>query len=122
MFTTTDRKGIEMYLYWEDTEGSEYRIAKLEKENETYILETYEEELKKAIRKGCIGIGNIDFLQTVYESKELFPFFKNRIPDKQHPYIENILKNYGIEEYDEMKLLKATRGALQTDRYFLKED
>lgn len=111
-----------MYLYWEDTGGLEYKIAKLEKENDIYILEIYEEELKKAIKKGCIGIGNINFLQTVYKSKELFPFFKNRIPDKNHPYIENILKNYAIEKYDEMELLKATHGALQTDRYFLKNE
>lgn len=109
-------------LYWRDIENNKYCIAKLEKNEQKYILIIDEDELKKAIRKGCNGIGNFDFLKSKYESEELFPFFKNRIPSKNHPKILDILKECGLEEYDEMKLLKLTKGKLQTDRYYLIEE
>ncbi len=109
-----------LFLYWRDRFKIEYKIAKLEKKDDIYYLEIYEEELKKATRNGCMGIGNITFLQKVYKSKELFSFFKNRIPSKNHPHIDRILNEYGLKEYDEMQLLKITRGALVTDRYYLK--
>lgn len=109
-------------LYWKDIENNAYCIAKLEKNEEKYILTINEVELKKAIIKGCIGIGDFNFLKSKYESKELFSFFKNRIPNENNPRILNILKEYGLEEYDEMKLLKATKGKLQTDRYYLMEE
>lgn len=49
----------------------------------------------------------------------MFPFFKNRIPDRHNPYIEKILKEYNLDYYDEMELLKKTNGKLLTDRYYL---
>lgn len=79
-------------LYWKDKEEHEYKIATLGKENDMYVLKIYELNLKKAIRKGCVGIGNITFLQSVYKSKTLFPFFRERIPAKDSPYIDKILK------------------------------
>ena len=65
-------------------------------------------------------MGNIKFLRDKYISKELFPFFCNRIPSREHPRIDSILKNYGLDEYDEMELLRATKARLSTDRYFVK--
>ncbi len=108
-------------LFWSDVNKKSYRIAKLEEKNNTYYLYIYEATLKLAIRNGCMGIGNINFLKSVYVSKNLFQFFKSRIPDKNHPRINKILKQYNIKEYNEMELLKATGGRLETDRYYLEE-
>lgn len=109
-----------LHLYWNDIENNNYCIAKLEKNYDNYILYINEENLKLAIKNGCVGIGNINFLSNIYESKELFPFFKNRIPKENHPRIKNILEQYGLKEYNEMELLKVTKGSLRTDRYYLK--
>lgn len=107
-------------LYWCDNDKNSYNIATLEKKSELYILHINESELKKATHHGCFGIGDIKFLQSKYMSKELFPFFSNRIPNREHPRINAILKQYNLEKYDEMELLRATEARLTTDRYFVK--
>lgn len=107
-------------LYWMDINKNNYCIAKLERNNSHYTLYINEKELKSAIKNGCMGIGNINFLSSKYESIELFSFFKNRIPNENNPKIKNILEQYGLKEFDEMELLKATGGKLRTDRYYLK--
>jgi len=107
-------------LYWSDTEKNNYNLATLERINELYVLYINEPELKKATHHGCFGIGNIKFLKNKYISKELFPFFSNRIPSREHPKIDSILKKYGLKKYDEMELLSVTEARLATDRYFVK--
>lgn len=109
---------MKLQLIWK--KDREYKIGTLEKKEE-YIFKINEEELKQAIDKGCMGIGNFDFLQNEYKSKELFSFFKNRIPEENNINIKEILAEYGIEQYNEMELLKKTRGELQTDNYYLIE-
>lgn len=107
-------------LYWSDVENNNYNIAMLEYKDGVYILYINETELNKATHHGCFGIGDIKFLKNKYVSKELFPFFKNRIPSKEHPKIDVILKRYNIKEYNEMDLLRKTEGRLEKDRYFCK--
>lgn len=108
-------------LFWDDVNKNSYRIATLEQKNNMYFLYIDEFNLKKAIKSGCLGIGNINFLKSKYVSRELFNFFKSRIPEKNHPRINKILRIYNLQKYDEMELLKATKGKLETDRYYLKE-
>ena len=106
-------------LYWEDINEKEYHIANLNKKDDIYILDVLEKSLKEAIKAGCVGIGNIDFLKSRYESKKLFLFFKQRIPERNNIYIKDILKKYRMKEYDEYELLKKTLGKSITDRYYL---
>ena len=106
-------------LYWEDINDKSYHIANLNKKDNIYTLDIIEESLKMAIKNGCIGIGNIDFLKNHYESEELFPFFKQRIPEKDNRYIKEILETYKMKAYDEYELLKRTLGKSMTDRYYL---
>lgn len=106
-------------LYWKDINEKKYHIANLNKKDDIYILDILEKSLKEAIKAGCMGIGNIDFLKKHYESKELFSFFKQRIPEKNNTYINEILEKYEMEEYNEYELLKKTLGKSMTDRYYL---
>lgn len=108
-------------LFWDDANKNSYRIAILEQKNNMYFLYIDELNLKRATKNGCLGISNINFLKSKYISKELFKFFKSRIPEKNHPRINKILKSYNLQKYDEMELLKATEGKLETDRYYLEE-
>lgn len=107
-------------LYWRDINNEEYHIANLDKINNLYILDIVEENLIKATKRGCMGIGNIDLLKSHYESTTLFDFFSQRIPSKEKYNIDLILKEYGLTEYDDMKLLEITKGKSLTDRYYLK--
>ena len=108
-------------LFWKDNNDNKYMLGKLYKSEQKYCFEVEEEQLKKAISKGCFGIGELNLLYSKHESDTLFSFFKRRIPSKDNPNIEEIMKQLNIKEYDEMKLLEKTKGVLNTDRYFLEK-
>ena len=110
---------MNLKLFWKDSKNVSYHLADLLYENEKYILKTKEENLKDAIKHGCFGIGNFGFLKNHYESNKLFDFFKNRIPSKDNSKIDKILQDLNIKEYNEMEILKATKGILVEDRYYL---
>ena len=61
----------------------------------------------------------MSLLYTHHISDKLFSFFKRRIPSKDSVNIKEILEELEMDEYDEMELLKKTKGMLITDRYYL---
>ncbi len=108
-----------LYLKWKDINNQIYTIATLYRYEDYYYLMIHKDAMTNAKKKGCTGIGNIDTNEAGYKSKELFNFFKNRILSKDNEFIDDFLKEYGLQEYDEMKLLKKTKGILGTDRFYL---
>lgn len=106
-------------LFWNDAKGDKYHLGNLYKEEDIFHFDIIEEELKNAVRHGCFGIGNIDITKNKLESKELFSFFKERIPKEDELTCEQLQKYYGIDKYDEMQILKITQGRLLKDRYYL---
>jgi len=110
---------IDLNLYWEDKDKNVYLLGKLYKKETKHYFDINEEGLKKATHHGCFGIGEINLQYTNHVSDELFSFFKRRIPSKDNPNIEEILKELNLSEYDEMEILKKTKGVLITDRYYL---
>lgn len=113
---------MKLYLFWKDKYKRKYNLGILYKENELYKFDIFEENLKQAIKAGCYGIGNFTFLTTHYESDVLFDFFSNRIPDKKSNDSEKIMELYNLKKYDDMELLRITRGILFTDNYWLQEE
>lgn len=111
-----------LYLKWKSIDNKIYTLATLYKHEEYYYLIIDKENIIKAREKGCSGIGNIEVNAFGYKSKELFEFFKNRILPRDNEHIYNLLKEYGLKEYDEMDLLDKTKGYLGTDRYFLEQE
>ncbi len=109
---------MNLVLYWKKGE-QKFNLGLLQRNEDEYIFKINEEVLKLAIKNGCIGIGNFDLLKNEYRSKELFSFFKNRIPAEDNINIKEILTKYGLEKYDEMQLLKYTRGKIATDNYYI---
>lgn len=108
-----------MNLIWEDKESNKYILGILYKEDNNYCFKKNNEGLLEAMNHGCFGIGNMDLTKDIIKSETLFPFFKNRIPDINNPDIENTLKSYELDNYDEYELLKRTHGSLLTDNYYL---
>lgn len=108
-------------LKWKDKDGISYKLGELSKDNNTYYFSINEQNLKEAIKHGCMGIGSFDLLKNTYIANNLFTFFKNRIPSKDNSDIEEILKEYNIDFYDEMELLKKTKARKMKDRYFIEE-
>lgn len=110
-----------MNLFWNDINKNKYLLGVLKKEGEYFYFKLNYDGLKNAMQHGCFGVGNIDISSELHKSKELFSFFKNRIPQKDNVNIKEILEQYSIQEYDEIELLKKTQGRLLTDRYYLEE-
>ena len=110
-----------MKLYWSDIKGNNYLLGTLYKENEYYYFEIVEDGLSNALRHGCFGIGSINISQRVNKSKELFDFFKNRIPKEDSANINEFLSSIGLKEYDQVEILKRTGARVITDRYYLEE-
>ena len=108
-------------LCWQDINGITYVLGKLYKKENNYHFDIDEEGLKKATHNGCFGIGEFNLLDNSYVNEELFDFFKRRIPKKDSSNIEEIMREFNIEQYDEMELLKRTKGKLNSDRYYLEE-
>mgnify|MGYP003306225186 CR=1 FL=1 len=111
-----------LYLKWKDFNNNIYTLATLYKYENYYYLMIDREGITTAKKNGCAGIGTLDTNEAGYKSKELFGFFKNRILPKDSESLNKFLNKYNLEEYDEMKLLKATKGILGTDRYYLEEE
>lgn len=111
-----------LYLKWKDINNQIYTIATLYKYEDYYYLMINKEDMLNAKEKGCAGIGITNTNEAGYKSKELFRFFQNRIPSKDNQFIDEFLKEYGLKEYDEMEILKKTKGILGTDRYYLEQE
>ena len=113
---------MKLKLFWKDLNGKSYILGYLYKENDNFCFDIVDkEELKKATRAGCFGIGELNLFYSHHTSDTLFEFFKRRIPPRDHVMINEILEELCLEEYDEMELLRATQGILNTDRYYLEE-
>ena len=110
---------MKLNLNWKKGEEI-FNLGILERKDDIYFFTINYDELKKAIKKGCVGIGNFDLLQKQYQSKKLFSFFKNRIPSKDDIKINEILEMCGIDYYDEMILLKNVRKS-NVDNYYIEE-
>jgi len=108
-------------LKWRDIKNNVHFLGELTRDEGKYYFRVNEEGVKKAVENGCFGIGALNLNNKFHVSDELFTFFKMRIPPHDRTDIEEILKEYGLKEYDEMELLKVTKGMLMTDNYFLTE-
>lgn len=113
---------MKLKLFWKDTNEKKYNLGILYKENGIYKFDIFEDQLKQAIQNGCYGIGNFTFLSNHYESDVLFDFFSNRLPDKDDDDCKKLMQLYNLDTYDEMELLKNTKGRVFTDNYWLEEE
>ena len=110
-----------MKLFWNDIKNNKYLLGILFRKDGYYHFDINEDGLKQALHHGCFGIGTINLSKKTIKHKELFDFFKNRIPKKNNPNIDKILKEINLVEYDEYEILKKTGSRLSTDRYYLEE-
>jgi hypothetical protein len=55
-----------------------------------------------------------------YESRQLFSFFRERIPDGTRPEIQELMKKLGLEEEDDLRLLAELSRRSVTDPFELK--
>ena len=106
-----------MYLTKTDRHGNKFLIGELAKIDNEYTFKYTPEAPDKP--EGFIKVPTFKDFDKIYKSDNLFLFFINRLYDKGRPDLPQILESYGLNEYDEWELLKATRARLMTDSYEL---
>lgn len=103
-----------VYLIWKEPKTrKQFVIAKLSK-NGKYEFE-YSEGIEEALKVGFVPLIAFNDIKKKYTSDRLFTSFSSRIPDKRRKDIKKILEKYGMDEYDEYKLLKLSGGRLPID-------
>lgn len=104
-----------LYLVWKDPETRRnYTVGKLT-QGETYTFE-YCEEAPEAEAAGWKLLSAFPEYQT-YSSEVMFPVFSSRLPDKKRRDIKEILKKYGLTEFNEFELLRKSSARLPIDTY-----
>lgn len=107
-----------VYVVWKDINtGNKHKVAMLYKENEKFYFKYILENVREAQKYGFSLLVAFPNIETIYENSQLFASIGARLPDKRRPEIDKILKEYGMEEYDEFELLKRSGAKLPTDNY-----
>lgn len=103
-----------LYLVWKSGQsGQQYIVGQLTKSS-CYVFR-YCDEVKNAIEDGFAPLLCFPDLNKQYEDEKLFSIFSSRLPDKKRKNINDILKKYGLEDYDEYALLKRSGARLPID-------
>lgn len=103
-----------LYLVWKCASNRRHYIVGQLTKNGEYEFQ-YCEEIEKALKVGFTPLVSFERLNVVYKSEILFPVFASRLPDRKRKDIKNILKKYGLEEYDSYQLLKKSGAKLPID-------
>ena len=107
-----------VYLTWINKEtGNRFKVAELYKENEMFYFKYIVENVKEAQKDGFKLLIPFPEIDKLYYCPHLFAVFGARVPTKNRPEIDKILKEYGMSEYDEFELLKRSGAKLPIDSY-----
>lgn len=105
-----------LYVIWKNPRTKRnYIVGKLEKAAKGFSFE-YCDEYKDALNDGWSFIESFPE-DKKYESNILFPVFQSRLPDRKRKDLPQILKKYGLDNYDGFELLKNSGGRLPIDTF-----
>lgn len=103
-----------LYLVWKcASTRRQYIVGQLAKNGQYEFC--YCEEIEEACKAGFKLLISFEEKDKVYTSKELFPVFSSRLPDRKRKDMSRILEKYGLESYDSYELLKKSGAKLPID-------
>lgn len=104
-----------LYLIWQDPNSRRnFIIGKLTR-GEKYKFE-YMPEAEEARKEGWHELNAFPKVEE-YFSDIVFPIFSSRLPDRKRRDINEILKKYSLQSYDEFELLRKSGAQLPIDTY-----
>lgn len=105
-----------LFVVWQDPEERNWHpVARLDEENGSYIFRyTRGATLSKNFRP----FGRLKDLEKIYRSNELYPFFKNRIMQRNRPEFRDYVHwlDLDFENLNPMEILSRTGGERRTDK------
>lgn len=103
-----------LYLVWKSEKSrKQYVVGQLSRNGRFEF--SYSDEVQQAIDDGFAPLTCFQDRGKVYTNDKLFPIFSSRLPDKKRKNIDDILKKYGLKEFDEYNLLKRSGARLPID-------
>lgn len=119
-----------LYLKWINYKtGKKYLLGALfrDKEKGKYYFKMSKKHVEKALEEKAISRSILPFsdFDKIYESDEIFPIFKIRLPKIERytdDEIKELLKDMQMNEYDEFEYLRKTKGILVTDKFIIEEE
>lgn len=103
-----------LYLIWKSEQSrKQYVVGQLIKNGQFEFQ--YGKDITDAIDDGFTPLLCFPDINKTYTDTKLFSVFTSRLPDKKRRDIHNILKKYGLEEFDEYMLLKRSGARLPID-------
>jgi hypothetical protein len=109
-----------LYVAWQDPESRRYYpvarlVAGVGSGHDLYEF-SYIKGAEEAARYGFAPLAGFDNLNGVYRSRELFPFFANRLMSPSRPDFALYVQSLGLESNaDAMTILARSGGARATD-------
>lgn len=97
-------------------------IGYLVKDPAGYLFKYDGDGIQDARSQGYSYLIGFKNLKQIYQSKQLFPVFKSRIPSRQRRDIDKILDELGLDSYDEFEILLAKKGKTNTDCITVEEE
>ncbi|MCB2293118.1 hypothetical protein LGK95_06220 [Clostridium algoriphilum] len=106
-----------IWMIWKNDEGQSFKIGELSKRTEKYYFKYDIDGVKKAGEYGFSPLPYFPKVDAKYFREGLFRSFSERLPLHGRKDITSILKEYDIEEYDDLELLKRSGGKMSTDSF-----
>lgn len=104
-------------VYWQapkEHQKQRFKIAELARINNQYQFK-YIDDLSQVQNKGFNPLFEFSDLNTTYKSPYLFSTFATRLPDEKRIDIDDILRKYGMWQYDAFELLAKSGGRTPGD-------
>lgn len=105
-----------LFLIWKQPETRRQYIVGVLSKNGGFEFE-YAKDINEARENGFSGMESFKDFNRTYKSEKLFPVFSSRLPDKKRRGIDDILKKYNMDKYDEYLLLKNSGARLPIDTF-----
>jgi len=104
-----------IWMIWKDDEGKSFKIGELSKNTEKYYFKYDMDGVEKAKEYGFTPLPYFPKIDAKYFREGLFSSFLQRLPGHSKKDKSSILKQYGIEKYDDFELLKRIGNTTSTD-------
>lgn len=106
-----------IWMIWKNEQEETFKVGELSKGTEKYYFKYDIEGVKKAEAYGFSPLPCFPIVNSKYFSEELFRSFVKRLPCQGEKDMTSVLKEYNIDEYDDLELLEKSGGKMSTDRF-----
>ena len=106
-----------IWMVWRNDQNQPFKIGELSKRAEKYYFKYDIDGVKNAEVFGFTPLTYFPRTDAEYFKEELFSSFLKRIPGQGKKDISAILKEYSLEKYDDLELLKRSGGKMSTDSF-----